>query len=76
MNNTNAREIVIIDAGVADWKTLTAGISPEIPVILLPEGGNGLESIAAALEAYGTLDALHLVSHGGSGRVNLGDRCG
>ncbi len=30
MNNTNAREIVIIDAGVADWKTLTAGISPAI----------------------------------------------
>jgi hypothetical protein len=41
MNNTNAGEIVIIDVGVSDWKTLIAGISPDIQVILLPETGNG-----------------------------------
>ncbi|WP_079435627.1 DUF4347 domain-containing protein [Zoogloea sp. LCSB751] len=67
------REVVIVDASVSDWKTLTAGINPNIPVILLPSGGNGLESIADALSSYGTLDAVHLVSHGGTGRLSLGD---
>ncbi|WP_306604342.1 autotransporter-associated beta strand repeat-containing protein [Azonexus sp.] len=67
------REVVIIDAGVSDWKTLTAGISPDIPVILLPAGGNGLAALAAALAEYGALDALHLVSHGGNGFLQLGD---
>ncbi len=67
------REVIVIDSGVADWKTLTAGLSPDIPVILLPEGGNGLDAMAEALSGYGTLDAVHLVSHGGTGRINLGD---
>ncbi|WP_374484784.1 autotransporter-associated beta strand repeat-containing protein [Zoogloea sp.] len=67
------REVVIVDASVSDWKTLTAGINPNIPVILLPAGGNGLESITDALSSYGTLDAVHLVSHGGTGRLSLGD---
>lgn len=67
------REVIVIDSGVADWKTLVAGLSPDIPVILLPEGGNGLQAMALALAGYGQLDALHLVSHGGSGRLNLGD---
>ncbi|MBS0346675.1 MAG: DUF4347 domain-containing protein [Proteobacteria bacterium] len=67
------REVVIVDASVSDWKTLTAGINPNIPVILLPAGGNGLESIADALSSYDTLDAVHLVSHGGTGRLSLGD---
>ncbi|MCF8208645.1 MAG: DUF4347 domain-containing protein, partial [Rhodoferax sp.] len=74
MNTPNpAREVIVIDARVSDWKTLIAGLSPDIPVILLPAGGNGLEALAAALAGYGTLDALHLVSHGGTGRINLGD---
>ena len=74
MNTPNtAREVIVIDAGVSDWKALVAGLSPDIPVILLPAGGNGLDALAAALADYGTLDALHLVSHGGTGRINLGD---
>lgn len=73
MSTIPTREVIVIDAGVADWKTLTAGLSPDIPVILLPTGGNGLEALAAALADYGTLDALHLVSHGGAGWLKLGD---
>lgn len=73
MSTIPTREVIVIDAGVADWKTLTAGLSPDIPVILLPTGGNGLEALAAALADYGPLDALHLVSHGGAGWLKLGD---
>ncbi|WP_027360613.1 DUF4347 domain-containing protein, partial [Desulforegula conservatrix] len=73
MDALNTRELIVVDAAVADWKVLSAGLSPDIPVILLPEGGNGLEALEQALSSYGQIDALHLVSHGGIGRLNLGD---
>lgn len=74
MNSANnSREIIFIDAAVTDWKTLTAGLSPDIPVVLLPAQGNGLAAMAEALAGYGILDAIHLVSHGATGRLTLGD---
>ncbi|MBD3873691.1 DUF4347 domain-containing protein [Pseudomonas kunmingensis] len=66
-------EVIVIDAGVSDWKTLVAGLSPDIPVILLPAGSDGVAALAAGLAGYGELSALHLVSHGGSGYLQLGD---
>ena len=73
MNSTTANEVIVIDSAVTDWKPLVAGLSPDIPVILLPAGGNGLTALAEYLAGYGHLDALHLVSHGGSGYLQLGD---
>ncbi|OWW20686.1 DUF4347 domain-containing protein [Noviherbaspirillum denitrificans] len=66
-------EVIVIDAGVTDWKTLTAGISPDIPVILLPAGGDGVAALADALHGFENLAAVHLVSHGGTGYLQLGD---
>lgn len=66
-------EIILIDASVTDWKTLTAGLSPEIPVILLPSAGDGVAALAEALAEYSHIDTLHLVSHGGTGYLQLGD---
>lgn len=68
-----ATEVIFIDSGVTDWKILTAGLNPSIPVILLPAGSNGLEALASALADYGTLKALHLVSHGSAGQLQLGN---
>ena len=73
MITNTPREVIVIDAGITDWKTLVANLSPEISVILLPAQGNGLEALALALSGYGTLDALHLVSHGAQGRLQLGE---
>ena len=67
-----AKEVIFIDAAVSDWRTLIADINPGIPAILLPSDGNGLQAIADALKNFGTLDTIHLVSHGGSGYINLG----
>lgn len=71
--STAPTEVIVIDAAVADWKTLTAGLSPDIPVILLPQGGDGVAALALALGAYQNLSAVHLVSHGGTGYLQLGD---
>ena len=72
MNTNVVREVIVIDAGIADWKTLVAGLNPDIAVILLPAGGNALAALALALEDYGQLDALHLVTHGSPGQLHLG----
>ena len=66
------REVIAIDTGVPDWQSLITHLDPSIAVILLPAGGNGLAALALALEDYGTLDALHIVSHGSSGQLDLG----
>ncbi|WP_157422161.1 DUF4347 domain-containing protein, partial [Acidovorax sp. Root219] len=74
MSTTPAtREVIAIDAGIADWETLVASLDPAMPIILLPAGGNGLEALALALADYGTLDALHLVTHGSEGQLHLGE---
>jgi len=73
MSTTPAtREVIAIDAGIADWETLVASLDPAMPIILLPAGGNGLEALALALADYGTLNALHLVTHGSEGQLHLG----
>ena len=71
-NPLTVREVIVIDSRVTDWKVLIAGLNPALPVVLLPAGGDGLAALAEALAPYGQLDALHLVSHGGSGYLLLG----
>lgn len=68
-----AREVIVIDAGIAHWQSLLAHLDPNIGVILLPAGGDGLAALALALEDFGTLDALHLLSHGAAGQLRLGE---
>jgi len=74
LSNTllSVHEVIVIDSLVTDWKVLIAGLNPALPVVLLPAEGDGLAALAEALAPYGQLDALHLVSHGGSGYLLLG----
>ncbi|WP_157834661.1 DUF4347 domain-containing protein, partial [Oceanospirillum beijerinckii] len=51
-NPIDVNEVIIIDPSVSDYKTLIAGLRPDIPVIILPESGNGLDNIANALAQY------------------------
>ncbi len=69
----NAHEVIVIDAGIPDWQTLVANLNADTSIILLPPGGNGLAALAHALDDYGSIDALHLFSHGSDGQLHLGD---
>jgi outer membrane biosynthesis protein TonB len=66
------REVVVVDWTVQDYKTLIQGIDPNTPVIVLQPGESGLSGLAKALEQYGGLDAIHLVTHGWGGALQLG----
>ena len=69
---SDRKEIVFIDTRVEDYQTLMEGIDPNAEVILLDSTREGVEQIAEALNGRTDIDAIHLISHGTEGVLNLG----
>jgi hypothetical protein len=66
------REIVFIDPAVIDYPALVAGVRSNFEVIVLDAMADGVEQISSVLAQCQNLTAVHLVSHGSPGRVQLG----
>ncbi len=72
------REIAFIDASVDDYERLVAdlragpGDARRIDVILLDAKRDGIDQVSEVLAGYRDLDAIHIVSHGTGGSVQLG----
>ncbi|WP_168201392.1 Ig-like domain-containing protein [Qingshengfaniella alkalisoli] len=66
------RQIVIVDGAVPDADQIASQIEGADEVIVLDQGSDGVEQIAAALDGQTGIDALHIVSHGDAGRLWLG----
>ena len=72
-------ELVIIDADVEDYAQLVESIQSQtdddvtLEVIILDSNRNGIEQISEILADQQNLDALHLISHGSSGSVQVGN---
>ncbi|MEP5763348.1 MAG: DUF4347 domain-containing protein, partial [Halieaceae bacterium] len=72
-------ELVFVDTDTPDYQQLVDGIMAEqddrreIEVILLDNERDGITQITEALEERQDVDALHLVSHGDAGHLNLGN---
>jgi len=67
-----ARAIVFVEANVADYQSLLAGLAPGTEVHVLDAGQDGLARMAQVLAGRSGIDALHIVSHGKEGAVSLG----
>ncbi len=67
------QEIVFIDSGVQDKATLLAGINPNAEVIILDAARDGVEQIAEVLSTRSGIDAIHILSHGSTGQLQLGN---
>ncbi len=65
-------EVVFVDPTVPDCQTLAAGIGPNAEVIWLDPTRDGVEQIAESLAGRSGIDAIHLISHGSSGKLQLG----
>ncbi len=65
-------EIAFVDPTVPDYKDIVAGMGPHIEVIVLDATRDGMEQIAESLAGRTSIDAIHLISHGDQGRLNLG----
>ena len=72
------RELVIVDSGVEDTERLvddlrSSGVAGRgIEVVLLEPARDGIAQISEILAGYDDLDAVHIVSHGSEGRIQLG----
>ena len=68
------KEIVFVDAGVTDWQKLVANVKPGLEVVVLDPTRDGLTQIAETLAGRSGLDAIHVISHGGDGKLILGGK--
>ncbi|NJR40936.1 MAG: DUF4347 domain-containing protein [Leptolyngbyaceae cyanobacterium CSU_1_4] len=64
--------LVFIDVAVADYQSLIDGLAPGSEAIVLDPAQDGVEQITAALAGRSDIQSVHLVSHGSSGRLQLG----
>lgn len=71
-------EIVFVDEGVAEYESFVRDIqqrgggNARYEVIAISSGESGIARISSALSEREGVDAIHFVSHGSEGRVQLG----
>lgn len=70
-NQGNA--IAFIDSSIPDWQTLAAGIAAGTQVFILDAARDGVEQITQLLQTRQNIAALHIISHGRPGSVQLGN---
>ncbi|MBW4680058.1 MAG: DUF4347 domain-containing protein [Microcoleus vaginatus WJT46-NPBG5] len=75
--NSQPRSLVFIDESVSDSQLLAAGVSDGMKVVTLKQDSDGIEQITTEIQKYadiyGSIDAIHIFSHGSSGNVYLGN---
>ena len=64
-------EVILVDPSVSDYQTLLEGLPAGVDVHILSESAT-LSEISDVLSGYNDLDAVHLISHGGTGSLSLG----
>jgi VCBS repeat-containing protein len=73
---TQSVELVIVDESVEDYEELINGLTsnPEdqFEILILDSQRDGIEQITEMLASRDDIDALHIVSHGRDGAVQLG----
>ena len=65
-------EVVFIDTAVSNVDELVSEINPAASIYFIDASADGVEQIADILADYSNVDAIHIISHGEQGRLNLG----
>jgi len=71
---THPREIVFVDSSVPQLEILLAAMRPSVDLVMLDGSRDGLAQIADYLVAHPGEQAVHIVSHGRAGGVELGNQ--
>ena len=69
----SSNELIFIDSNVDNYQVLLAAIEPSAEVILLDSSQDGMKQIADAMEFRVGVSAIHIISHGGEGTLQLGN---
>ncbi|BAU09732.1 GLUG domain-containing protein [Leptolyngbya sp. NIES-3755] len=67
-----SRSLVIVDGAFATDEQLLKAINSDQEAIILDPSQNGIDQISSILAQYQNLDALHIISHGHAGSLQLG----
>lgn len=72
------QEVVFLDRSVDGWQQVlddlwsNGGDARELDVVLLSSSRDGIDQISDALATRNDVDAIHIISHGTSGAIQLG----
>jgi hypothetical protein len=69
----NRHEVVFVDGQVGDKQQIIDGLKPGTEVVVLDSNKDGLQQIADYLKDRSDIDAIHIISHGDTGKVQLGN---
>ncbi|MEK9947149.1 MAG: DUF4347 domain-containing protein, partial [Alphaproteobacteria bacterium] len=70
----NPAQLIIYDRTVSGLDELLANLSDDMVVVALPDGGDPFAAISVILEEAGSVESIHLITHGGEGQLQFGDR--
>lgn len=72
------RELVLVNDNVYEYEQLVENLLQDgdgdhtIEVVILDNKQDGIEQVTETLQEYGNLDAIHLITYGSEGQINLG----
>ena len=69
---TDGAHVVFIDAAVRDPATLIAAVPAGAEIVFLDGARDGVEQMAEYLAGRSGVGAIHIISHGDAGELNLG----
>ncbi|WP_313409447.1 DUF4347 domain-containing protein [Stutzerimonas kunmingensis] len=72
MPSQQIQSVYFVDSSLADLDTLLAGLPQGAEVVLLQPDQDGLTQMVEALAGRSDIDALHVLTHGAPGAINLG----
>jgi len=70
--NVPGAQLVFVDSAVAESATLLSGLDAATEIVEIAAGQDGLLAIADALAGRSDVAALHIISHGQRGGIQLG----
>ena len=66
------KEIAFIDSRLADIETLINDIPSNVRIVLIDPSRDGVAQMADALKGESGISAVHILSHGSAGHIDLG----
>lgn len=71
--SNSQHELVVVDSQVQNYLQLLGGAAPDVEVLILDGTQNGLQQLSNYLQGRRDIDAIHILSHGGVGQLQLGN---
>ena len=71
--NNGRKEVVFIDSNIENYQTLIDGIDEGIEVQLIDGSQDGFAQMAVWADTHTGYDAIHILSHGSEGQIELGN---